>query len=187
MTHVEHRLLRTVSRHAAALRPSPVRSRLVRRGWIYPRRHLWALTQAGRDALVQVEYDRVVPLPKRFVKRWTPGMKGIAAVAKRIGEQLLRRRLRVRFIRNPREEAEAMYAWSGGRRRAGVLIFNLHFVRPPPRVDVQFQRKLVELLLHEFAHERVEQHSDPRFADEVGHLGATAVMLALKEPEVFQP
>lgn len=128
---------------------------------------------------------QVTPSPKPFSKdgkaleliprdRWNLQMVALATYADVIANQILHIALTVRFAHD--------YGWStvacyGDR----TLTINL------AKFSAGSSRQAInELLLHEFAHNKVSDHLSREFYDEIARLGALLVDLALGKPELFK-
>jgi hypothetical protein len=126
-------------------------------------RRATALPPAGQvtpSPKVLTSPDSPPPIPP---EEWTPGMRQLASYARQLGAELLGFEPTVEF----QEAANEHLAWWGNR----TITFNLRRLgRDWP--DVATQDAIDALLLHEFAHDRVGDHLDRAFPDEVARLGA---------------
>lgn len=111
-------------------------------------------------------------------EKYTAGQRGLVEYAKDLADKLLQRDITVRIVS---EVTEPHAAWFGG----GGLTFNIGRLGKA-WFEGPICEKHHELILHEFAHNRVKDHFTREFADEVGRLGAKLVSLALSDPAFFQ-
>lgn len=107
---------------------------------------------------------------------WSENVVRVADYAVVLGELLLGFAPGIRVANDPMVPAAATW---GGR----TLTFNRG--RLGERWFAEIGPSTDELLLHEFAHDRVSDHLSARFADEVARLGALLVEAALISPEHF--
>lgn len=95
---------------------------------------------------------------------WAPGMIAISAYAQRLAIALISSPITVEMHNAFTVPAAA---WYGGKRMGFNLARLGHKWFSSPD-----QQKVDELILHELAHDRVSDHLDHDFANEVGRLGA---------------
>jgi hypothetical protein len=126
-------------------------------------RRAGALPPAGQvtpSPKVLLGPDAKPPIPP---DQWTPGMQRLASYTRALGLELLGFEPTVEFQDQPNEHQ----AWWGNR----TFTFNLRQLGHD-WPDQATQAAVDALLLHEFAHERVGDHLDRAFPDEVARLGA---------------
>lgn len=105
--------------------------------------------------------DGVPPIPQ---EKWTPEMKRLAVYTMDLALELLGFRPHVKFYNN----ITLQFAGVWGERDIGFNIGKLG----RKWVDEPNQQRVDELLLHEFAHDKVSDHLSDAFADEIARLGA---------------
>jgi hypothetical protein len=133
----------------------------------------WGAYGNARRAGALKPAGEVTPSPKVVLEQpavprdeWTKGQVRVADYAARLGEALLGFRPTVEFHLEPDKDWAA--AWHRGRRRLAFNVSQLGtrwFDRPQlQRVDA--------LLMHEFAHARVDDHLSEDYHEELCRLGA---------------
>lgn len=109
--------------------------------------------------------------------KYTDGQRGIIEYTKDLSEKLLGRRVEARIVS---EITRPHDAWFGN----GCLTFNLGRLSKA-WFEEGIRPKQNELILHEFAHDKVSDHLTRDFSDEVGRLGAKLAALVLEDPTFF--
>lgn len=113
------------------------------------------------------------------VDKWTAGMNNIAQFVIDLGELLLQRKLEVRFEKNRFTDP-----WAANYGNA-CLTFNRDKLGKRWFEQPRKTREIIDLIIHEFAHESVSSHLDERFHRACTRLGAELALLALEHPIVF--
>jgi hypothetical protein len=119
-------------------------------------------------------------IPVRFYPReeWTPEMVTYSEFLTKMAPMLIDHTISVEFIKDDRVEFRGCTRW---KRGSFVMEINLEYH------DVADWQGNIYLMLHEFAHHRVQNndHLWHRFYDTVNLIGAKLVKLAVKQPELF--
>lgn len=118
--------------------------------------------------------------PERIIppEKYTPGMKRIVEYAQDLASKLIGRDLKVKIVNEMTSLPHA--AWYSG----GLMAFNVGRLGKAWFED-PINRGHHELIIHELAHDKVDDHLTREFADEVGRLTMKLVSLALTDPEWF--
>lgn len=115
--------------------------------------------------------------------QWTDGMKAHAGFAQELAERLLGVGLLIEIVND-----QACMNFGATYQRGlptARLEYNLrtlgrkYFERDPVR------REHIDILIHEFGHQRESDHLDRKYLEALTDLGAKATMLALEEPDLF--
>ncbi len=104
-------------------------------------------------------------------ERWTPGMREIAAFAKRVAEKVLSRTITVKFCATPHHLGAASYGPSG------ELVFN-KFRLGADWFERGITDDVVQLLIHEFGHEHSGDHLSSDYHEALCRIGARMFALA---------
>jgi hypothetical protein len=116
------------------------------------------------------------------IEKWTPGMKAVAAFAGDLALELLKVPVEVRIARDPGNRFDA---WYGSRQ----LTFNLALLGHRFFNECESEtgrERVVDLIIHEIAHEHESNHLSDRYYRALTRLAAKAVTLALKSPRFFK-
>jgi len=110
---------------------------------------------------------------------WSPGMHQVVALAKRLGDELLGRHdLQVRIV-----DTSNAFAAAYGR---GCLDLNLRSLgRSWFHLWQSHLDQVLDVLLHEFAHEYESNHLSEAYYNAISKLGGELAFLALRAPSVF--
>lgn len=111
-------------------------------------------------------------------EKWTEGMKKTVAYALDLATKLLGKTISTRIASKVTWPYAAWYGSSELTFNLGRLGHSFFNGGPGTTVD--------ELLLHEFAHDKVANHLSEEFHDELCKLGSKLANLALSEPEFFK-
>lgn len=103
--------------------------------------------------------------PPLSVDEWTPGMRRVAAYAKRLAVVLLGKEIAVMVHRLPFGE-QILAAYSPGRLTFNLTKLGHNFFNEPDQAQID------ALLIHEFAHDHCDDHFSHRFLDAACDLGA---------------
>lgn len=114
------------------------------------------------NSTVQTSPDGNPPIPR---EQWTPGMVQIAEYAQALAKELLEVDITVEVVR----DMQNFLAAYGSRR----LMFNLQWLGHK-FFNTPSQTRTDEILIHEFAHERVSNHLSEEFHNELCRLGSKA-------------
>lgn len=112
---------------------------------------------------------------------WTCGMAQVVAFSKEAGRKLLGKEVQLTLEDEPQKSYVANYTPSSG-----------HLVLNVPRLGRQWfdmignLQNIVDLLIHEFAHEYSINHLSTVYYDALTRLGGQFTYWALVEPEMFQ-
>ncbi len=108
----------------------------------------------------------------------TTGMQQVALFAQALAKRMLHRSIQVRFFDAPGKSFLAAYG-------KGSLSFNVGLLGPN-WFDQSFSEEgVLNLLLHEFAHDFEGNHLSSAYHDACTLLGAKLAVLALNNPELF--
>jgi len=118
--------------------------------------------------------------PARFIPEdeWTPALRSMAEFAQEYGWRLIHKAIRVRF-----EKGRMTDHWAANYG-VGCLTFN-HDRLGKSWFEQGLRAAVVELLIHEFAHETAHNHLSTEFYQALQRLGARSTEVALTEPEFF--
>ena len=134
---------------------------------------------------------QVTPSPKPFSEtgdpltiipenEWTPDMRAVVRYLVYIGGRLLNRTVRAEVANDIHWPFSATFGHGSltlNIGRLGRAWFNL----------ITNREEINRLALHEFAHERVQNHLSRDMLDEICRLGAGLLELGLAEPGIFDP
>ena len=133
---------------------------------------------------------KVTPTPRPYTKygqpeklispeNWTETMQRFVDFSLRLGHKLLDKNIKVDIVDEPSVYWKANYGHSTLTLNQGAL-GACWFSGFPQNLD-----QVISLLIHEFAHEFESDHLSEIYYITLTNLAAKAVLLALKEPEVF--
>ena len=111
---------------------------------------------------------------------WTEGMKRIVEFACRLAYKLLKKKIKVNIVDEPFAPWEANYGTSKLTLSLGTL-GERWFSDFPQNLE-----QVINLLIHEFAHEYESDHLSKNFYSALTSLAAKSIMLALKQPDIFR-
>ena len=131
----------------------------------------------------------VTPSPKPFhpdgkplvfipPSEWTVGMMRVVHFAHEIGGHLLHHHINVQITDDPEWPFNAVYGKTDG------LIFNLGCLEAK-FFDRGISNDVIDLVIHEFAHEFEGDHLSDEYYHALTRLGAAMTRLALDKPELF--
>lgn len=103
--------------------------------------------------------------------KWTDGMRAIADFARRMAEQVLSRRIVVKFCATPHHLGNASYG------PGGELVFN-KFRLGADWFEQGITEDVVRLIIHEFGHEYSLDHLCAEYGDALCRIGAKMFLLA---------
>ncbi len=116
--------------------------------------------------------------PRLSEDKLTKGMQQVALFAKALAKRLLGRSIKIRFFDAPGKSFQAAYG-------QGALAFNIGTLGPN-WFDRSFSDEgVLDLLLHEFAHDAEGNHLSSAYHNACTQLGAKLAVLALNNPELF--
>jgi hypothetical protein len=114
----------------------------------------------------------------KLVKEVTPGMQRVAALARNLAKKILRIDIMVSFISEPCQKFGACYGGRYLRYNVGRLGYRAF--------ENGVTVGLLDLTIHELAHELALNHLSTEFYEACTMIGAKAVALALTEPTLFE-
>lgn len=121
------------------------------------------------------------PFPPVPFEEWTPGMRYMYALAKKMAFAILGKDIVVKFVtsQGPNRKFAAWYGHMG-------LVYNLSCPgHGKTWYDYTHISKLVDLWIHECAHDKVSNHLSSDYFIELTRLGGECTWLALTSPEIF--
>ena len=119
-----------------------------------------------------------------YVPDYTEGMRNVVSWTARLAPRLLGHRIVIQIIDEPRDmKFDALYG-----RESKTLTFNagrlgFKWFDKQASDARSISKRHVKLVLHEFSHDRVSEHTDPDFAEVGFDLAAALWDLALTEPK----
>jgi histidine kinase/DNA gyrase B/HSP90-like ATPase len=144
--------------------------------WDNINQHRELLPKAGE--VCPTDFTGLVPLVKFPREEWTPQMVAYADFLGVMAPELINHTITVEYVKDDRVEFRGCTRWKKG---SFVMEINLEYH------NVADWQGNIYLMLHEFAHHRVQSndHLWRRFYDTVNTLGARLVKLALRERDLF--
>ena len=117
--------------------------------------------------------------PENVVEKWTPGMETVATFMGLLGKELIGRMISCTIVREPTVFWVANYGSGRLTLNLGKLGHRFFDSFPDNLQDV------IDLALHEFAHEYEGNHLCNGYHEAMSSLGAKCTMLALRNPKFF--
>ena len=120
--------------------------------------------------------------PEKLVPKsaWTPAMHQVVNMIVRLSEKLIGFKVAVVIVNDRRHQGNQFSAWYGG----GVLHLNLR--RLGRKWFEGPKEHILDLLIHELAHEYSTSHLSSDYHDALSRLGAKMTVLALKNKRLFK-
>jgi hypothetical protein len=144
--------------------------------WDNINQHEELLPKAGD--VCPTDFSELVPVRFYPHDEWTPEMVAYADFLTMMAPKLIDHTITIKYIKDDRVEFRGCTRWKKG---SFVMEINLEYH------DLADWQGNIYLMLHEFAHHRVQNndHLWHRFYDTVNLIGAKLVKLAVKQPELF--
>jgi hypothetical protein len=144
--------------------------------WDNLNKHKSLLPKAGE--MFPTDFTQLIPTRKYPQEQWTPGMKAYAEFLTVMAPELIDHSITVEYIKDERVEFRGCTRW---KKDCFIMEINLEYH------DVNDWQGNIYLMLHEFAHHRVQSndHLWRTYYDTLNILGAKLVKLAVKNPEMF--
>lgn len=143
-----------------------------------------------REAEAMLPAGQVTPSPKPYgdgpllklipIEKWSEQMKRVATFASQLAYRLMDKKIRIDITNDPGLKFSATYGPGGPLVLSKRYLGNNFFDSFPHNREV-----VVSLLIHEFSHEYSRDHLSSQYHQALCDLGAKAVELAIKEPELF--
>lgn len=140
-----------------------------------------AARPAGQIAPTYKAYsDTGTPAQYYPLEKWTPGMRRIAEFTQRMARQLIGHEISVLFEKG---RSRSPFSANYGDR---VLTFNHDLLGKKWFQQDVSSESVLDLIIHELAHEYASNHLDEKFHKACTKLAAKAVQTALTSPEIFE-
>lgn len=144
--------------------------------------------EAVRSAQAMLPAGQVTPSPRPYEEggkeqnvldesKWTVAMRSVSELAQRLGKRLLGRDISVRIVSDVTWRFAGTYG--GGQLTLNLGVLGHKWFEGP-------LERVLDLLLHELAHEFESNHLSREYFAALTRLGGKMAVLALEEPGVFK-
>jgi hypothetical protein len=117
--------------------------------------------------------------PEKVIKDWNPDMIRMAVFWKKIAWTLLARNIEVKYVSEPQVSWTANYG-------SGTATINLGRLGKKWAGRAKTDHTVLQLIIHELAHEFSGDHLSSEYHDALTELGAKLTTMALFEPDIFE-